>query len=298
VYVEENVPLTRWLRFVAGGRVDDIGVAVNNESQTAVDKVSGVRSRAQLSPKGSVIVTPTSWLDLHANYGRGFHSNDARTIFEGNATTLIATATGYEVGATVRPVKGLSLSAAAFLLDLTSELTIDGDTASTAPSGPTRRYGTELNARYHFLDAIYADASFTAAHSRYTDAADVAAGTVYLPNAPVRTFGGGGGFRAPVGSGFTILGAAHVRSMSDRQGTQSYNALIETGFTVVDAQVGLRWRNVELEADLFNVSNLTYREGQFAVASRLPGEGPSPPTGISFTPGQPRTFVVHAAVYW
>jgi outer membrane receptor protein involved in Fe transport len=305
MYAEENVALTRWLRFVGGSRFDDIGVAVNNESQTAVDKVSGVRSQAQLSPKASAIVTPTSWLDLYANYGRGFHTNDARTIFEGSSTTLIATATGYEAGTTVRPLKGLSLSGAVFLLDLTSELTIDGDTASTTPSGPTRRYGTELNARYHFLDTVYADASFTAAHSRYTDAADIAAGTVYLPNAPVRTFNAGGGVRAPVGSGFTVIGSAHVRSMSDRQGLQNYNALIETGFTVVDMQAGLRWRSVEVVADLFNVGNLEYREGQFAVASRLPGEGtglpgqaPLPPQGISFTPGQPRTFLMHAAVYW
>jgi TonB family protein len=298
VYVEENVALTRWLRFVAGSRIDDIGVAVNNESQTAVDKVSGVRSEAQLSPKGSAILAPTSWLDVYANYGRGFHSNDARTIFEGSSTTLIATATGYEVGTTVRPVTGLSLSADVFLLDLTSELTIDGDTASTTPSGPTRRYGTELDARYHFLDQVYVDASFTAAHSRYVDGADVAAGTVYVPNAPERTFGGGGGFRMPVGSGLSLIGSGHVRSMSDRQATQAYNQLIETGFTVVDTQAGFRWRNVEVVANLFNVGNLEYREGQFAVASRLPGEGPNPPTGISFTPGQPRTFLIHAAVYW
>jgi TonB family protein len=298
IYGEEEVRLARWFRFAAGARFDDIGVAVNNESETAMDKVSGVRSQAQVSPKASVIVSPASALDLYANYGRGFHSNDARTILEGSSTTLIATATGYEVGTTVRPVKGLLLSAVAFLLDLTSELTIDGDTASTSPSGPTRRYGTELGARYHFLDNVYADASFTAAHSRYTDAADVAAGTVYLPNAPVRTFSGGGGFRAPVGHGFTILSSLHVRSMSDRQALQTFNTLIETGYTVFDGQAGLRWRNVEVVADLLNIGNLEYREGQFAVASRLPGEGPNPPQGISFTPGTPRTLLVHAALYW
>jgi TonB family protein len=297
VYAEEDVRLTPWLRFIAGARVDNIGVAVNNESQTAVHKVSGVASQAQLSPKASVMVTPASWLELYANYGRGFHSNDARTIFEGTATTLIATATGYEVGTTIRPFKGLSLAAVGFVLNLTSGLTIDGDTASTSPSGPTQRYGGEFNARYHFLDTVYADASFTAAHSRYTDAADIAAGTVYLPNAPVRTFSAGAGFREPIGV-FTILGSLHLRSMSDRQALQTYNTLIETGFTVVDGQLGVRWKNLEVVGDLMNIGDLTYREGQFAVASRLPGEGPNPPEGISFTPGLPRTFLGHAALYW
>jgi outer membrane receptor protein involved in Fe transport len=69
VYAEEAVHLTHWLRFIGGARFDDIAVAVNNESQTAIDKVSGVASAGQLSPKASVIVTPVSWLDLYANYG-------------------------------------------------------------------------------------------------------------------------------------------------------------------------------------------------------------------------------------
>jgi TonB family protein len=297
-YAEEDVRLTPWLRVIGGARVDTVAVATNYENPDAVDKTSGVAAQTQLSPKASVIVNPTQWLDLFANYGRGFHSNDARTIFEGAATTLMATAQGYEVGTTIRPLKGLSLSAVAFLLDLTSELTIDGDTASTSPSGSTRRYGGEFTARYHFLDHVYADASFTAAHSRYTDAADVAAGTVYLPNAPVRTFSAGAGLRQPVGHGFTVMASAHVRSMSDRQAEQVYNQLIETGFTVVDLQAGLRWKNFEVLADLFNVQDLQYREGQFAVASRLPGEPANMPDGISFTPGTPRTLLVHGAIYW
>ena len=47
-------------------------------------------------------------------------------------------------GTTIKPIAGLAVSALAFLLDLTSEETIDGDTASTDPSGPTRRYGADI----------------------------------------------------------------------------------------------------------------------------------------------------------
>ena len=60
----------------------------------------------------------------------------------------------------------------------------------------------------------------------------------------------------------------------------------------------MRWRNFEVVADLLNVGDVAWREGQFAVSSRLPGEGPNPPQGISFTPGLPRTLIVHGAVYW
>jgi TonB family protein len=298
VFLEEEVRPARWLRFVLGARGDRVDAAVNNESQTAVDQVSGYKGQAQLSPKATAIVSPIDPLDLFANYGRGFHSNDARTLFLGPSTTLLAAATGYEVGTTVRPIPGLSVSAMAFLIDLTSELTIDGDTASTSPAGPTRRYGAELTGRYNFDDRLYADVSFTTAHGRFTDAADVAAGTVYLPDAPVRTFSLGLGARQPVSRHWTLLGSVTVRSMSSRYGDQGPTPLVETGWTVVNAGLGARWRFLEVGADLLNVADTKWREGQFEVSSRLPAEGPNPPPGISFTPGLPRTLMTHAAVYW
>jgi outer membrane receptor protein involved in Fe transport len=297
VYAEEELRPARWLRFVLGARGDRVDVATNNESQTAVDKVSGYEGQGQLSPKATAVASPIDELDLFANYGRGFHSNDARTLFLGQATTLIAPATGYEVGTTVRPIEGLSVSAVGFLIDLTSELTIDGDTASTSPSGPTRRYGVDLTGRYNFERRFYADVSFTDAHGRFTDATDVAAGTVYLPDAPIRTFSAGLGGRQPVGH-MTLIGSVTVRSMSHRYGDQGPTPLVETGWTVVNAEAGVRWRHLELAFDLLNVGDVKWREGQFEVNSRLPYEGPNPPAGISFTPGLPRTLMTHAAVYW
>ena len=296
-FIEEEARPARWLRFVLGARGDRVDVATNSESDVAVDQTSGYKGQGQLSPKASAVVSPVAAWDLFANYGRGFHTNDARTLFLGQATTLIASATGYETGTTVRPVEGLSLSAIGFLMDLTSELTIDGDTASTSPSGPTRRYGFEFAGRYNFDDRLYADVSFTASHERFTDAADIAAGTVFLPDAPIRTFSASVGGRQPVGP-VTLIGSVTVRSLSDRYGDSGPVPLVETGWTVVNAEAGVRWKHLELVADLLNVGNVNWREGEFEVNSRLPNEGPNPPAGISFTPGLPRTLMTHAAVYW
>jgi hypothetical protein len=67
---------------------------------------------------------------------------------------------------------------------------------------------------------------------------------------------------------------------------------------VVNAEAGLRWKHLELVADLLNVADVKWREGQFEVSSQLHGQtNPSPPD-ISFTPGLPRTLMAHAAVYW
>ena len=295
-YAEQDWRPTRWLRFVLGARADRVDVAVNNLSQTAVNNVSGVAGAGQLSPKAAVVVSPLDWLDLFANYGRGFHSNDARTLSQGSAATLLAKATGAEAGATVRPAEGLSVTGVAFLLDIASELTIDGDTASTSPSGPTRRYGTEVTARYHFRRDIYGDATFTYAHARYVDAPDVAAGTVNLPNAPVRTFSAALGAREPVGP-VTLLGSVSVRAIDQRPADPA-NTLAEPGYVLVNAQAGVRWKRFEVVGDLINIGDVAWRDGQFAVSSRLPSEGSSPPTGVSFTPGLPRTLLVRGTVYW
>jgi hypothetical protein len=85
--------------------------------------------------------------------------------------------------------------------------------------------------------------------------------------------------------------------MADRPATQD-GTLIATGYTLFNAQAGLRWKMLELGVDLLNIANTKWREGQFAVNSRLPGEGANPPVGMSFTPGEPREAIAHAVLYW
>ena len=315
MYSEQDFRPAKWLRFVLGARFDRIDVAVSNESPVAIDKVSGYRGAQQVSPKGTMIVSPLKQWDLFANYGRGFHSNDARTLIEGTATTLIATATGYEVQG--RPcARSRASRSRGSPSSWTSRpsLTIDGDTSSTAPAGPSQRYGAELTGRYNLDDHLFADMAFVASSAQYSDTYDVAHGTTWVTLAPRRTFSAGIGARQPIGE-FTLIGSVHVRSMADRPATQNWNphencptncmvgslaapSLTATGFTMVDAEAGLRWSRFELVLLLLNVANVDWREGQFAVNSRLPQEGPNPPLGISFTPGIPRTIMADASVYW
>jgi outer membrane receptor protein involved in Fe transport len=311
-YLEEEVQLTPWLRFVLGLREDRIDIAVSNEAQGpqtpecvaagTCQRTSGVRGAGQLSPKATAVLSPFRELDAYVSAGRGFHSNDARTIVGGSTTTLIAGATGAEVGATVRPLDGLSISADGYVLDVDQELTYDGDTATTELSDSTRRFGLEISARYRFLKTLFADASYSESSAHYTDAQDVRAGSDWVTLAPRRFFSAGVGARQPVGD-FTLVGSVRVRSMADRPATPNWSpdggvGLTATGFTLVDLQAGLRWKAVELGVDVINVGDVAWREGQFAVASKLPLETTPPAQGISFTPGWPRTALVHGVVSW
>ena len=260
------------------------------------------RAARSCPPKATAVLSPWDAVDLYLSAGRGFHSNDARTIVGGSTTTLLAAATGGEVGVSVRPFEGLSLSADGYLLDIDQELTYDGDTASTALSGASRRFGVEASARYHFQRALFADVSYSESSAHYTDAKDVQAGTDWVPLAPRRFFHAGVGARQPLGE-FTLVGSVRVRSMADRPATQNWSpnggvGLTATGFTLVDLEAGLRWRAVEVGVDVINVADVAWREGQFAVASKLPLEAMPPAQGMSFTPGWPRTAMVHGVVSW
>lgn len=290
-FVEEAYRTAHWLRFVLGARADRIDAAVDDLGPTVAVRAAGAQGGGLLSPKAMAIVSPARQMDLFFDYGRGFHSNDARGVVSEGAT-LLAVATGYELGVRARPIRGLILSAAAFLLDVTSELIFDGNTATTAPSGPTRREGLELTARYRFGTNLFADASLTVTRARFRNGNGPGP---FVPLAPTRTFSAGIGARRAVGV-VSLFGALRVQSIADRPATPD-GALFAQGFTLVNAQAGARWMNVEAAVDIFNAFNEVWREGQFAITSRLPYE-PRPVTAMSFTPGRPRELMGRIAIFW
>lgn len=296
VFGELDARLTRALRFVLGLRADRIDVAVDDRLEdlaTEGTRSSGSEGAQQLSPKLLAVVTPLSELELYASYGRGFHSNDARGVVQGeNAATLMTPALGYEVGARVMPFEGLSLEADGFLLDLDSEIVWSGDAGTTEPSGRTRRYGLEVGGRYRLQNWLFADADLTLVNAEYRENPGNA-NAVAL--APTRTFTAGIAARPTFGD-TTPFGALRVKSIADRPATED-RSLTAEGFTTLDVNAGVRWKNVEAGVDVQNVFDARYREVNFANESRLAYE-PAAVNGVHYSPGWPRTVMARAAVYW
>jgi outer membrane receptor protein involved in Fe transport len=294
-YLEEDFRPVPWIRFILGGRLDRVDVAVHDDATNSAVKLSGVQGDGLFSPKAVAVVSPMPGIDLFVDYGRGFHSNDARGVVHAGAT-MLAVATGYEAGVEIRPSRLLSFSATAFLLDLASELVFQGDDGTTVPSGATRREGVECVARYRLHEAIYADAELTVTRARFRH--DDGSGS-QVPLAPTRMFAAGIGARKPIGA-LTAMGAIRVKSLADRPATQD-GSISAQGFTLIDVQAGIRWRQMELSAELLNSLDQRWREGQFVVASRivsrLPPEAQSV-TGLSFTPGWSRELIGRWTLYW
>lgn len=296
VYVEQDARLRRWLRLVLGVRGQRIDVNVEDlreDLATTGDRSSGSTGQMQLFPKLMAIVSPTEALDLFADFGRGFHSNDARGVVLGKgAATLMTPAMGYEVGARYTPFRGLTLSAAAFLLDLDSELVWSGDAGVTEPSGQTRRFGVELSGRYRLGSWLFADLDATFTRARFR--ANAGNGNA-VALAPTRTLTAGIGARPTFGD-FTPFASVRVKSIGARPAIED-ESLTAEGFTVVDAGAGLRWKDVEAAVDIQNLFNATWREVQFASESRLSYE-PAPVTGIHYSPGWPFTAIGRATFFW
>jgi outer membrane receptor protein involved in Fe transport len=281
-----------------------------------------------VSPKASAVVSATPDLDLFLNYGRGFHSNDARGVVQAGGAGALPAATGAEIGARARLLGGrLDLAGAAWLLDLQSELVWNGDEGGTSPSGATRRIGIDLEARYQILPWLTADLDASFARAQYkTDSGNGNA----VALAPPRIITGGLSARHP--SGFSA--SLRLRHIGPRPATQLTQAdgvplctpaldasteagqrcyLVADGYTVLDATVGWQTKRWAVSLLVENLTNSVFREAQFGNVSQVisPPDGHAASTSglpwvpethpvqdIHFTPGNPIGALVSATLFF
>ena len=141
---------------------------------------SGTEKDDLIAPKLGVNYEIADGIALYANYGRGFHSNDARGVTspDNPAPGLIG---GHfeEVGARFER-GGAILTAVYWWSSIASELIYVGDSGAVEPSDPGRRHGYELTGFYKPLNWLEFDAVWTGSHARY---AGLPEGENYVPGA-------------------------------------------------------------------------------------------------------------------
>lgn len=247
--------------------------------------IRGSTTDSIVSPKANLIVTPVADTDLYFNFGTGFHSNDARNAILGdnagsNVSPLVR-AIGWEVGSRTRQLDRLDLAAAFWFLDLDSELVFSGDAGNQEigaggnfrPAGKTRRYGVDFEARHRFTDWLYGDYDLSFAHSRFRDGSAVPLAPTLLMN---------GGLSAEFANGLSV--ALRARFVDDRPAIED-RSLTARGYLLVDLIARYRWRNLEADLALKNLTNHDYREAQFADNTCVRREL-DVATGCSSKPGQ------------
>jgi outer membrane receptor protein involved in Fe transport len=165
-YVEATLHATSALRFTGGLRGDyfDFDVKALNPTSFA-----GNETDQQVSPKIGAAYALNDSVELYANWGRGFHSNDARGVVNGiDPVPGLAPGDGYEGGA--RFVVGdIKFTAAYWWLNQDSELIFVGDSNAVEPKGASRREGLELTAFWQPLPWLGLDAVYTSSDAEYVD---------------------------------------------------------------------------------------------------------------------------------
>ncbi|MCB9656137.1 MAG: TonB-dependent receptor [Sandaracinaceae bacterium] len=310
-FVEEDVRY-RFLRLVVGARADYFAFNVQDRLEdvaTLGTRTSGEAHDFLLSPKATLVVTPIEQLSLFANFGYGFHSNDARgVVTDVDPATPLTRARGYELGARLQLRDRLEVSAAAFLLDLDSEIVWIGDAGTTEPRGATRRMGVEANARVQALPWLSLDLDLTWTNSVFVDNPGNADSVALAP-------------RFMLDSGVLVQHAATGLSgrvglvyIADRPATED-DFLQAAGFYRIDASVRWETQRFALGLTVQNLTNTRWRQAQFATVSRVAGEvdASSCPAGtravdegggfagcedINFTPGWPFHLMASGSVFF
>ena len=321
LYAKEELRFSRWVRLIAGLRADYFTFDVSDRRADpsamapASDVTSGVRGEVLVSPKATLVVSPHRAVDLFANVGRGFHSNDARGVVRGvDPVTPLTAAWGYELGARTRLWNRLDLAASLWGLDLDSELVWVGDEGTTEASSATRRLGFEFEGRLRITSFLFADLDLTLNDAKFVQNAGNG-GSVAL--APRVTVAAGLSAQLPWG----LRGALRFTGIDARPATED-GFLTAQGVYLLDAFVSYRYRFIELGLSVENLTNAAYRSAQFATTSRLrtdaPNDAPPPPDAcpsgtraqtdgrgffsgcedIHFTPGTPINIQARATVYF
>ncbi len=174
IYAEAMFLPTERFRVIAGLRADyyDFEATANQPGTVTADSpgtIVGSKTDSRFSPKLSVAYAVTDIVELYGNWGKGFHSNDARGVVSPvDPVPGLSPAEGYEAGARFE-FGNFKFTATRWWLDQDSELIFVGDSNSVEPKGASERDGYELTMFWRPVDWLGVDAVFTDNRARFVD---------------------------------------------------------------------------------------------------------------------------------
>jgi len=290
VFVENA---TRWsdaLRTVVGVRANNYRFRVDGDRLENAGKAHDTL----VTPTLNIAYGPWASTELYANYGHGFHSNDARgtvatvdpkTLDAVDRTPGLVRSRGVEFGLRTEAIPKMQMSLAVYRLDFDSELTYIGDAGNTEAGDPSRRYGIEFSNYYRPYKWLSVDVDAAWARARSL------------------------GNRIPG----AIEGVAQLGVTVDRSGPWSGSLrlrwfgprpLIEDDSVRSKASVTLNGRvgyqlakDLQLELEAFNLTNRRASAIDYFYESQLAGET-APVADVHFHPIEPRSLRLTLVKTW
>ena len=291
-YLKADVQPLPWMRLTGGLRAETFTFNVQNRCPDCAEQPAGRTSSSIVLPKANLILGPWFQTEFFANYGEGYHSNDARSAVA-PASSPLARARTYELGARSKPwgPEGMELIATLWAIDLRSELVFVGDEGTTEIRGPTRRRGVEVAARGQIWGPIYIKGSLTWSKSEFVNGDAI-------PLAPELTAYGAvlvqwpEGLRSQIQA--TYLGVRPL--IEDRSANAPSWIDIDLSERYI-LPVKLPYGRLEAFLFIQNLLNTKWEQATFYFASRLRNEAAGV-NDMHFVPGNPRFFMGGLAWYF
>jgi outer membrane receptor protein involved in Fe transport len=241
------------------------------EAVEGVSAWSGTEKDHIVSPKIGLNYEITDGVALYANWGEGFHSNDARgaTNPDDPAPGLVE-GTMKELGFRLER-GGLVLTGVYWWSSIDSELIYVGDAGAVEPSNPGRRRGYELTAFWKPDRRLAVDAVWTGSRARYADLPD---GENFVPGALESAGELGLSAIFPDVNGairFRYLGPHALIEDDSVRGDDTFLVNLRAAWTPRSLK---GW---EIYGELLNALDSDDHDIDYFYATRLPGE---PPEGI------------------
>lgn len=292
-YLDASVSPLRRLVLRGGVRLD----ALSYSTQDRVVPPSGAAASqaraaqgAHFGKKATIDLLVLPKLHALASYGEGFRSPQARSLSEGERAPFTEV-TSFEVGIRYADASRFQGSIAFFQTNLSQDLAFDQTTARNETVPGTRRNGVALELTARASDWLtmsgsttYTHASFTSSDANYEEGALLP----YVPQLVTRadivakrklTRVWERDLEAHVGYGLESLIGRPL----------PYSEFGKNVF-LVDASLGLRLKEVEFGADVYNLFDAFWYDSQFVYASNFSRGGPAQLVPLHHvTVGQPRS---------
>jgi outer membrane receptor protein involved in Fe transport len=268
------------LRIIAGLRGDYYHADVRARDAVAAALGEGSDSDAIVTPKISAAWELTDNVELYANWGRGFHSNDVRGTVSATPVPLLVRGTGSEGGVRFQ-FSTFTFTATYWRLSLGSELRFVGDSNAVEPTGASRRRGIELVGFWKPFAWLAIDGNYTAAHARYENGDRI-------PNA----------FENAAAAGISIVtdkweGSLRLRHLGPSPLIED-NSVRDKGSTVFNLRAARKFENFEVYGDILNVLDSKDKDIAYLYESFIPGFDAEPVEGRVSRTVEPRTIRVGA----
>jgi outer membrane receptor for Fe3+-dicitrate len=284
IFIKDEIKITDKLKAEIGLRANQIlfDVTDNIISNTNHENYTGKNYQLALSPKINLSYSLSDNYKIFFNTGRGFHSNDARSVVQEKGNHKLPIATGGEIGFLLRPHQKSLFNIAFWGLALENELVFIGDEGTTENNGASHRYGVDISGRFNINTHLIADIDINLSRSLLVEKplGKILKTDYYIPLAPRFTSTGGIAYRKKA-----VEMSLRYRHLAARPANEDAS-IMARAYSILDLNAAYTFHNNRFAISVENLLNQQWNEAQFATESRLILET-APVSEIHFTPGTP-----------